>query len=191
MTNGFISLVLTESIFPPVFGRRLQAQVAKVGGHVLLEVEVSGIPEPVVSWFKDGIPLEVDVNHSQGSIHALVFDEGITEFDNTQCLAIESLLIDQSSSKTLVQPGDAGKYSVRAVNAGGEAESIADLVVTESTPDRIFEVSKTVTFNNTPNGYHQVNTRSFSTLFYAINIIRHNYLWKRSFLIIAEKIFNF
>lgn len=60
-----------------MFGRRLQAQVAKVGGHVLLEVEVSGIPEPDVSWYKDGIPLEVDVNHSNGSIHALVFDEGI------------------------------------------------------------------------------------------------------------------
>lgn len=50
---------------------------------------------------------------------------------------------------------------MKAVNAGGEAESIADLVVTESTPDRVFEVSKTVTFNNTPNGYHQVNFNFF------------------------------
>lgn len=39
---------------------------------------------------------------------------------------------------------DAGKYMVRAVNTGGEAQSIADFVVLEPTPDRMIEVVKTV-----------------------------------------------
>lgn len=85
---------MTESIFPPVFGRRLQAQVVKVGGHVLLEVEVSGTPEPLVSWYKDGIPLEVDFNHSGGSIHALVFDSGLS-FVITYRLSIDKININQ------------------------------------------------------------------------------------------------
>lgn len=79
LTNGFITFsILTESIFPPVFGRRLQAQVAKRGGHVLLEVEVSGIPEPTVTWYKDGVELDVEVTPDRaGSNHTLVFDPGI------------------------------------------------------------------------------------------------------------------
>ncbi len=44
---------------------------------------------------------------------------------------------------------DAGKYMVRAVNAGGEAQSIADFAVMEPTPERMVEVLKTVVFDNT------------------------------------------
>lgn len=44
---------------------------------------------------------------------------------------------------------DAGKYMVRAVNAGGEAQSIADFAVMEPTPERMVEVVKTVVFDNT------------------------------------------
>lgn len=43
---------------------------------------------------------------------------------------------------------DAGKYMVRAVNAGGEAQSIADFAVIEPTPERMVEVVKTVVFEN-------------------------------------------
>lgn len=49
---------------------------------------------------------------------------------------------------TLVKVADAGKYMVRAVNAGGEAQSIADFAVIEPTPERMVEVVKTVTFEN-------------------------------------------
>lgn len=38
---------------------------------------------------------------------------------------------------------------VRAVNAGGEAQSIADFAVMEPTPERMVEVVKTVVFDNT------------------------------------------
>lgn len=48
----------------------------------------------------------------------------------------------------LVQVHDAGKYMVRATNAGGEAQSIADFAVIEPTPERMVEVVKTVVFEN-------------------------------------------
>lgn len=37
---------------------------------------------------------------------------------------------------------------VRAINPGGEAQSIADFVVIEPTPERMIEVVKTVVFEN-------------------------------------------
>lgn len=37
---------------------------------------------------------------------------------------------------------------VRAINAGGEAQSIADFAVIEPTPERMVEVVKTVVFEN-------------------------------------------
>lgn len=37
---------------------------------------------------------------------------------------------------------------VRAVNAGGEAQSTADFAVMEPTPERMVEVVKTVVFDN-------------------------------------------
>lgn len=43
---------------------------------------------------------------------------------------------------------DAGKYMVRAVNAGGEAQSIADFIVLEPTPERMIEIVKTVKIEN-------------------------------------------
>lgn len=48
---------ISESIFPPVFGRRLQAQMAKKGERVIMDVEITGTPEPTVTWFKDDRPL--------------------------------------------------------------------------------------------------------------------------------------
>ncbi|GJQ81896.1 hypothetical protein Trydic_g9135 [Trypoxylus dichotomus] len=41
-----------------------------------------------------------------------------------------------------------GKYMVRAVNSGGEAQSIADMAVFEPTPDTMVEVVKTVVFED-------------------------------------------
>lgn len=41
-----------------------------------------------------------------------------------------------------------GKYMVRATNAGGEAQSIADFAVFEPTPDTMVEVHKTVIYEN-------------------------------------------
>lgn len=43
---------------------------------------------------------------------------------------------------------DAGKFTVSASNAGGNAESIASFAVVDSQPDRIVEVVKTVVFED-------------------------------------------
>lgn len=53
--------------------------------------------------------------------------------------------------RILVKVADAGKYMVKAVNAAGEAQSIADFAVLEPTPDRMVEVVKTVVFDNVQN----------------------------------------
>lgn len=74
--------ILPESIFPPVFGRRLQAKVAKLGERIAMDVEVSGVPDVVVSWYKDDKPIE-NANISShkiqrsGSCHNLIIEKGI------------------------------------------------------------------------------------------------------------------
>lgn len=39
---------------------------------------------------------------------------------------------------------------VKAINPGGEAQSIADFLVVESQPDRMVEVTKTMVFSDLP-----------------------------------------
>lgn len=41
-----------------------------------------------------------------------------------------------------------GRYMVRATNAGGEAQSIADIAVIEPAPDSMVEVVKSVVFED-------------------------------------------
>lgn len=99
----------SESIFPPVFGRRLQAQTVRNGDRVVLDVEVSGTPEPSVAWFKDGRP--VQEAFAPGS-YAL-----------QQVGPCFKLIFEQ------VSLNGTGTYMVLATNAGGEAQSTADIAV--------------------------------------------------------------
>ncbi|XP_043502049.1 muscle M-line assembly protein unc-89 isoform X6 [Polistes fuscatus] len=119
-------LVVKKTIFPPVFGRRLQAQVVKRGDRVLMEVEITGTPEPTVTWYKDDIPIKEQPPtlriRQQGNCYILQIDKA--------------------------EKIHAGKYMVRAINAGGEAQSIADFAVFEPTPDTMTEVHKTVIYEN-------------------------------------------
>lgn len=74
-------VLISESIFPPVFGHRLQAKVAKSGERVIMDIEVSGTPQPIVTWFKDDKPLE-EANVSAHKItscancHTLIIEKG-------------------------------------------------------------------------------------------------------------------
>ncbi|XP_066595731.1 uncharacterized protein [Prorops nasuta] len=120
-------LIVKKTIFPPVFGKRLQAQVIKRGDRAIMEVEVTGTPEPTVTWFKDDIPIKEQPPELR-----------IKQQGNYYMLIIEK------SAKT-----HAGKYMVRATNTGGEAMSIADFAVFEPTPDTMTEVHKTVIYENT------------------------------------------
>ncbi|XP_036215599.2 uncharacterized protein zormin isoform X14 [Bactrocera oleae] len=118
-------LVVKKTIFPPVFGRRLQAQVVKRGEKIIMEVEVTGLPEPTVTWMKDDKPIqEAGVSQhrllSQGNSYKLIIEKG--------------------------QYSDSGKYMVKATNAGGEAKSIADCAILEPSPERLQEVVKTIVY---------------------------------------------
>ncbi|XP_023246866.1 muscle M-line assembly protein unc-89-like [Copidosoma floridanum] len=118
-------LVVKKTIFPPVFGRRLQAQVVKKGDRVIMEVEITGTPEPSVTWYKDDEPLIEGPDYrmkQHGNCYLLLIDKAEKDY--------------------------AGKYMVRAANAGGEAQSIADFAVFEPTPDTMVEQHKTLVYEN-------------------------------------------
>ncbi|KAL7299328.1 hypothetical protein TKK_0007906 [Trichogramma kaykai] len=117
-------LVVKKTIFPPVFGRRLQAQVVKKGDRVVMEVEITGTPDPEVTWWKDDEPLIQ------------------TEFRMKRQGNSYYLFINKAEKE------HAGKYMVRAANAGGEAQSIADFAVFEPTPDTMVEMHKTFVYEN-------------------------------------------
>lgn len=71
--------MLPESIFPPVFGHRLQAQVVKKGERVLMDVEVSGTPDPTVSWYKDNRPINENADYKikkSGNNYTLIIEKG-------------------------------------------------------------------------------------------------------------------
>uniref|UniRef100_A0A336ML28 CSON001463 protein n=1 Tax=Culicoides sonorensis TaxID=179676 RepID=A0A336ML28_CULSO len=103
-------LVVKKHVLPPVFCHRLASTIVTVDDRLNLDVTITGIPEPTVTWFKDEIPLK-DANLSP-------FKQ--SKADNSYKLTIEH-----------AQLSDAGKYMVRATNAGGEARSIADIVILE------------------------------------------------------------
>ncbi|CAL1681894.1 unnamed protein product [Lasius platythorax] len=125
-SSSTADLVVKKTIFPPVFGKRLKAQVAKKSDRVVMEVEITGIPEPTVNWYKNDVP----INERPPELR--IIQQG-------NCYI---LLIDK------VKEEDAGKYMVRATNAGGEAQSIADVAVFEPKPDTMVEVHKTVIYEN-------------------------------------------
>lgn len=71
---------ISETIFPPVFGRRLQAQVVKRGDRVLMEVEITGTPEPTVTWYKDDVLIKEQPPalriRQEGNCYILQIDKG-------------------------------------------------------------------------------------------------------------------
>lgn len=139
------TLFIPESIFPPVFGRRLQTQIVKTGERVVMDVEITGLPEPQVKWLKDDY--EVTAQHPRyklqqvGNCHKLIIENSEYKVQ----LMCSSLFNRISPPAT---KDDAGKFTVCASNPGGNAESIASFAVVDSTPDRIVEVVKTVVFED-------------------------------------------
>uniref|UniRef100_A0A1B0CIV6 Ig-like domain-containing protein n=2 Tax=Lutzomyia longipalpis TaxID=7200 RepID=A0A1B0CIV6_LUTLO len=102
-------------------------QIAKLGERVIMDVEITGLPEPTVTWYKDDLPL----NEASLSQHK------VQKMGNCYKLIIEKASLT-----------DAGKYMVSAVNPGGKAESIASFAVMEKTPERVVEVIKTVVYED-------------------------------------------
>ncbi|XP_058831727.1 titin isoform X6 [Topomyia yanbarensis] len=113
-TSTTADLVVKKSIFPPVFGRRLQAQSVNRGDRVILSAEVTGTPEPTVYWFKDNQPVQDALLPGSYALQQV-----------GPCF---KLIFDQ------IDLADAGKYMVLAKNGGGEAQSIADIAVLDAEP---------------------------------------------------------
>ncbi|XP_062540644.1 titin isoform X2 [Armigeres subalbatus] len=105
-------LVVKKSIFPPVFGRRLQAQSVQRGERIILDAEVSGTPDPTVTWFKDNRPVQEALRPGSYTLQQV----------GPTC----KLIFEQ------IDFADAGKFMVVARNTGGEAQSIADIAVMEA-----------------------------------------------------------
>lgn len=61
-----------------MFGRRLQTQIVKEGERVVMDVEITGLPEPHVKWFKDQCPISADHPRYKlqqlGNCHKLIID---------------------------------------------------------------------------------------------------------------------
>lgn len=75
-----LSGCIAENVFPPVFGRRLRADTVEVGKRVALEVEVTGTPDPDITWYKDGNQIAGSSSMyrilAQGSCHRLIMEHG-------------------------------------------------------------------------------------------------------------------
>ncbi|XP_078141769.1 obscurin [Centroberyx gerrardi] len=92
---------------PPVFESLLSDCTTKIGQTIKLTCKVSGSPKPVVSWLKDGLPLEDDPHH-------------IITADRTGTC---SLILDGLTAE------DSGQYVCYATSSMGNASTLAKVVV--------------------------------------------------------------
>uniref|UniRef100_D4A8Y1 Titin n=1 Tax=Rattus norvegicus TaxID=10116 RepID=D4A8Y1_RAT len=99
-------LLVTAETAPPNFSQRLQSMTVRQGSQARLQVRVTGIPTPVVKFYRDGAEI-------QSSLDFQISQEG----------DLYSLLIAEA------YPEDSGTYSVNATNSVGRATSTADLLV--------------------------------------------------------------
>uniref|UniRef100_A0A672U9J2 Ig-like domain-containing protein n=4 Tax=Australaves TaxID=3073809 RepID=A0A672U9J2_STRHB len=99
-------LLVTAGTAPPNFSQRLQSMTARQGSQVRLDVRVTGIPTPVVKFYRDGVEI-------QSSPDFQIIQEG----------DLYSLIIAEA------YPEDSGTYSVNATNNVGRATSTAELLI--------------------------------------------------------------
>ncbi|KAM7012432.1 obscurin [Tautogolabrus adspersus] len=92
---------------PPVFESLLSDCATKIGQTIKLTCKVTGSPKPVVSWLKDGLPLEDDPRHI------------ITADRSGTC----SLILDSLTAE------DSGQYACYASSSMGRAGTLAKVVV--------------------------------------------------------------
>ncbi|XP_039666657.1 obscurin isoform X10 [Perca fluviatilis] len=92
---------------PPVFEAPLSDCTTKIGQTIKLTCKVTGSPKPVVSWLKDGLPLEDDPRHI------------ITADRSGTC----SLILDSLTAE------DSGQYACYAISCMGSAGTLAKVVV--------------------------------------------------------------
>uniref|UniRef100_A0A8C6LAV2 Ig-like domain-containing protein n=1 Tax=Nothobranchius furzeri TaxID=105023 RepID=A0A8C6LAV2_NOTFU len=99
-------LLVTAETAPPTFLQRLQSSTVRQGSQVRLSARVTGIPTPVVKFYREGAEIQSS-----------------TDFRILQDGDLYSLLIAEAF------PEDSGTYSVTASNSSGRATSTAELQV--------------------------------------------------------------
>ncbi|XP_040040446.2 obscurin isoform X3 [Gasterosteus aculeatus] len=93
--------------YPPVFESLLSDAATNIGQTIKLTCKVAGLPKPLVSWLKDGLPLEDDPRHIITADRSGTF----------------SLILDSVTAE------DCGQYACYATSAMGSAGSVATVVV--------------------------------------------------------------
>ncbi|XP_050539074.1 muscle M-line assembly protein unc-89 isoform X2 [Daktulosphaira vitifoliae] len=112
-TSCTTDIIVRKNVFPPVMCRRLIPNTIGEGDRVVLEVEVTGTPEPTINWYFNN--------------QSLVFpSENFRLRQQGNCSAV---IIEKATSI------HAGEYKVIAKNEGGEAVSCADLRIVQPIPD--------------------------------------------------------
>ncbi|CAL8342165.1 unnamed protein product [Arctogadus glacialis] len=99
-------LLVTAETAPPNFIQRLQSLTVRQGSQVRLDVRVTGIPTPVVKFYREGAEIQSS-----------------PDFKIVQEADLYSLLIAEAF------PEDSGTYSVNAANSSGRSTSTAELLV--------------------------------------------------------------
>ncbi|KAL1780292.1 obscurin, partial [Sigmodon hispidus] len=92
---------------PPDFEEELADCTAELGETVKLACRVTGTPKPVVSWYKDGKPVEVDPHHI------------LIEDPDGSC----TLILDNLTGI------DSGQYMCFAASAAGNASTLGKILV--------------------------------------------------------------
>uniref|UniRef100_A0A3B5MDT6 Ig-like domain-containing protein n=1 Tax=Xiphophorus couchianus TaxID=32473 RepID=A0A3B5MDT6_9TELE len=101
-----VEILLEAETAPPTFIQRLQSSTVRQGSQVRLSVRVSGIPTPVVKFYREGAEI-------QSSADFQILQDG----------DLYSLLIAEAF------PEDSGAYSVTTTNSSGRATSTCELLV--------------------------------------------------------------
>ncbi|XP_072300384.1 titin-like isoform X2 [Eucyclogobius newberryi] len=104
-------LLVTAETAPPNFLQRLQSSTVRQGSQVRLDVRVTGIPSPVVKFYREGAEI-------QSSADFRILQDG----------DLYSLLIAEAF------PEDSGTYSVSATNSSGRATCTSELLVQGEEP---------------------------------------------------------
>uniref|UniRef100_A0A673TIF7 Obscurin n=1 Tax=Suricata suricatta TaxID=37032 RepID=A0A673TIF7_SURSU len=107
---------------PPDFEEELADCTAELGETVKLACRVTGTPKPVVSWYKDGKPVEVDPHHI------------LIEDPDGSC----ALILDNLTG------ADSGQYMCFATSAAGNASTLGKILV--QVPPRFVKKVRAVPF---------------------------------------------
>ncbi|KAM8858182.1 titin-like [Synchiropus picturatus] len=99
-------LLVTAETAPPSFLQRLQSSSVTQGSQVRLDIRVTGIPTPVVKFYREGAEIQSS-----------------PDFQIVQDGDLHSLLIAEAF------PEDSGTYSATATNSSGRTTSTAELLV--------------------------------------------------------------